>query len=166
MTIEQKKEALYKAMNTAWDGAFEGWEDFGESEQDPNVGIMGVRTNDEGFAFFLAGCRDTYGGWIWVEYDPTKDIVGIFIKNRPIQAKFKEDIKALFEKYSPFGMKVSYESVTTPVISRKEKVEPKDFVNFFRDFRTAYDEYYPLFYMVSVSAIKWYDGFYIAGADC
>ena len=166
MTTEQKKEALYKAINTAWDGAFEGWGDFEKSEKDPNVGIMGVRTNDEGFAFFLAGCRDTYGGWIWVEYDPTKDIVGIFIKDRPIQAKFKEDLKALFEKYSPFGMKVSYERKTTPVISRKEKVEPKDFVKFFRDFRTAYDEYYPLFYMVSVSAIKWYDGFYIAGADC
>ena len=45
MTIEQKKEALYKAMNIAWDGAFEGWEDFEESEKDSNVGIMGVRTN-------------------------------------------------------------------------------------------------------------------------
>ena len=166
MTVEQKKEALYKAMNTAWDGAFEGWEDFEESEKDPNVGIMGVRTNDEGFAFYLAGCRDTYGGWIWVEYDPTKDIVGIFIKDRPIQTKFKEDLKVLFEKYSPFGMNVSYERQTTPVISRKEKVEPKDFVKFFREFRKAYNENYPLFYMFTVSAKEWYDGFAIEGADC
>ena len=165
MTIEQKKEALYKAINTAWDGAFECLEDFEESEKDPNVCIVGMRPNDENFAFYLAGCEceDIYSGQIWVEYDPTKDIVGIFVKNRPILAKFKEDLKALFEKHSPFGMKVSYERKTTPIISRKEKVEPKDFVKFFREFRKAYNENYPLFYMFTVSAKEWYDGFCIEG---
>ena len=163
MTIEQKKEALYKALNAAWDGAFEGWEDFEESGK---ISILGVRTNDEGFTFYLAGCRDSYGGWIWIEYEAEKDIVGVYIKDRPIQAKFKDDLKSLFEKHSPFGMKVSYERKTTPVISRKEKVEPKDFVKFFREFRKAYNENYPLFYMFTVSAKEWYDGFSIEGADC
>ena len=63
-------------------------------------------------------------------------------------------------------MKVSYEGKTTPVISRKEKVEPKDFLQFFREFKKAYDEYYPLFYMFTVSAQQWYDGFYIDFCDC
>ena len=67
---------------------------------------------------------------------------------------------------STLRMKVSYERKTTPVISRKEKVEPKDFVKFFREFRKAYNENYPLFYMFTVSAKEWYDGFSIEGADC
>ncbi len=166
MTIKEKKDALYNAANKAWDGAFEGWEELEESEDDPKVFILGEKSNENGFAFFLAGCRDIYGGWIWVEYEPEKDLVGIYIKDRPIQAKFKEDLKVLFEKHSPFGMKVSYEKQSTPVLWRKEKVEPKDFVGFFREFRKAYNAYYPLFYMFSVSAKEWYDGFCIEGSDC
>lgn len=165
MTIEEKKEALCNAINTAWDDAFFDWE-LVESKEDPKILILGEKTPQNGCLFFLAGCRDTYGGWIWIEYAPEKDLVGIYIKNRPIQEKFKEDLKKLFEKYSPFNMTVSYERENIPVIFRKEKVEPKDFLNYFREFRNAYDEYYPLFYMVSVSAKKWYDGFYIGFADC
>lgn len=165
MTIEQKKEALCKAIEIAWDDAFGGWDDLYMANH-PNVPVMGNETRDDGFAFFLAGCRDVYGGWIWVDYEPEKDIVGIYIKNRPTLPKFKEDLKALFEKHSPFGMKVSFEGETTPVIFRKEKVEPKDLLEFFREFRKAYDENYPLFYMFTVSAKAWYDGFAIEGADC
>ena len=165
MTNEQKKKALCKAISAAWADAFGGWDDLYMADH-PNTPKLGVETNEEGFAFFLAGCRDVYGGWIWVEYDPGKDIVGIYIKNRPIQAKFKDDLKTLFEKYSPFDMKVSYERKTTPVISRKEKVEPKAFLKFFREFRKAYNENYPLFYMFTVCAKEWYDGFAIEGADC
>ena len=47
-----------------------------------------------------------------------------------------------------------------------EKLEPKDFLQFFKDFRKAYDEFCPLFYMFTVSAKAWYDGFAIEGADC
>ena len=165
MTSEQKMDALYRVVNSAWDDAFDGW-DWDEIEEKPGVFIIGEPTNENGFTFFLAGCRDTYGGWIWVEYEPEKDIVGIYIKDRPIQAKFKDDLKYLFEKHSPFNMKVSFERQTTPVVSRKEKVEPKDFLKFFKEFRKAYNEYYPLFYMVSVSAKGWYDGFCIEGSDC
>ena len=49
---------------------------------------------------------------------------------------------------------------------REDKIEPADLLKFFNDFRKAYDAYYPLFYMVSVSAKKWYDRFNIAGSDC
>ena len=63
-------------------------------------------------------------------------------------------------------MRVVYEDDATPIIMRDEKVEPADLLKFFNDFRKAYDEYYPLFYMVSVSAKKWYDGFNVAGSDC
>ena len=165
MTNDQKLDALYKAVNNAWDDAFDGWE-WDESENKPGVFVFGEPSNKNGFTFYLAGCEDTYGGWIWIEYDPAKDIVGIFIKDRPIQVKFKDDLKALFEKYSPFNMQVSFERRTTPVIWRKEKVEPKDFLKYFREFRKAYNENYPLFYMFTVSAKEWYDGFAIEGADC
>lgn len=165
MTIKEKNEALCNAVNSAWDDAFFEWEPL-ESEDDPNVFIMGEKNPGKGCLFFLAGCRDTYGGWIWIEYEPEKDLVGIYIKDRPIQPKFKKDLKTLFEKHSPFNMNVSYEGKTTPIISRKEKVEPKDFLQFFREFKKAYDEYYPLFYMFTVSAQQWYDGFYIDFCDC
>ena len=161
MTIEEKNEALCNAVNSAWNDAFFDWEAL-ETEEDPNVFIIGVKYSGKGLSFYLAGCKDSYGGRIWIEYEPEKDLVGIYIKDRPIQPKFKEDLKKLFEKHSPFNMKVSYEGESTPIISRKEKVEPKDFITFFGEFKKAYDEYYPLFYMFSVSAIKWYDGFYIA----
>ena len=165
MTIEEKKEALYEAVNSAWDGAFDGWE-WEESEDNPNAFVLGEKTGGNGFAFFLMGCEDIFGGLIWVEYEPEKDMVGIYVKYTSIQAKFKEDLEALFEKYSPFNMTVSYKSDLTPVISRKEKVEPKDFTKFFKEFKKAYDEYYPLFYMFTVSAKEWYDGFCIEGSDC
>ena len=165
MTIEEKNEALVNAVNKTWDNAFYDWE-MEQDKDNPNLYLLGDRTNENGYLFFLAGCRDTYGGWVWIEYEPNEDTVGIYIKDRPIQSKFKEDITHIFEKYSPFGMKVRYEGESTPVIFRKEKVLPEDFEKFFREFRNAYDEYYPLFYMVSVSAKKWYDGFYIAFADC
>ena len=89
-----------------------------------------------------------------------------YVENHKGSEAICEYIVNLFEKYSPFNMKISFEGESTPIISRIDKVEPQDFVKFFRDFRAAYDEYYPLFYMVTVSAVKWYDGFYIAGADC
>lgn len=63
-------------------------------------------------------------------------------------------------------MKVSYERNTTPIISRKEKVETKDLLQFFKEFKTAYKENYPLFYMFTVSAKAWYDGFNIFGSGC
>ena len=78
----------------------------------------------------------------------------------------KDDLKTLFEKYAPFNMQVKYERTSTPVLWRVEKLEPKDFLQFFKDFRKASDECYPLFYMFTVSAKEWYDGFYIEGADC
>lgn len=166
MTVEEKNEALYNAVNSAWNDSFDGWEELDKLEDNTNVFILGEKYPENGFIFYLAGCRDLYGGWIWVEYEPEKDLVGVYIKDRPIQPKFKEDLKSLFEKHSPFNMKMSYEGKSTPVISRIEKVEPKDFVNFFGEFKKAYDEYYPLFYMFTVSAIKWYDGFDIVGCDC
>ena len=163
--IEKKKEDLYDAVNKAWDNVFDGWE-WIESESNPNMFILGENDPENGFAFFLAGCEDSYGGIIWIEYEPEKDMVGVYIRERSIQAKFTEDLKNLFEKYSPFDMKVSFKWKTVPIISRKEKVEPKDLLNFFKDFRKAYNEYYPLFYMFSVSAKEWYDGFSILGSDC
>jgi hypothetical protein len=63
-------------------------------------------------------------------------------------------------------MAVTYNEQFTPVISRKENVLPTDFFRFFKEFRKAYDEYYPLFYMFAVAAENWYDGFYIEGSDC
>lgn len=165
MTIEEKFDALYNAANKAWKGAFEGWEWYEDSVASKKY-VLGEKNQGNGFAFFLAGCRDSYGGLFWVEYDAQKDTVGIFVKERPIQEKFKEDLKSLFEKYAPFQMQVKYERTSTPVLWRVEKVEPENFLQFFKDFRKAYDEFYPLFYMFTVSAKAWYDGFSIASSDC
>ena len=162
MTVEQKLEALYNAVNKAWKNAFDGWEWF----ETKNKYILGENTLSNGFAFFLAGCRDTYGGWIWIEYTPKKDLVEIYIKDRPIKPHLQEDLKNLFEKYSPFNMTVTYNGQSAPIISRKETVLPENFLTFFKEFRNAYDEHYPLFYMFSVSAKKWYDGFCIDSSDC
>lgn len=158
MTIEQKLDALYDAVNNAWDYAFDGWE-WDESEDSPNRFVLGEKTNENGFTFFLAATEDSYGGWIWIEYEPETDIVEVFIKDKPIQEKFKEDLKNLFEKYSPFNMKVSYERNTTPILSRMAVVEPEEFFEFFNEFKKAYKDNYPLFYMFTVSAKEFYDGF-------
>ena len=168
-TSELKLEALRKAVSSAWGNAFDGWE-WDESEDKPGLFVLGDPTQDHGYTFFLAGFEDGYGGWvysgwIWIEYEPKKDIVGVYIKNGPIQAKFKDDLKAVFEKHAPFGMQLSFERQTTPIISRKEKVESKDLLQFFKDFRKAYNEYYPVFYMVTVSTKQWYDGFHITNPN-
>lgn len=171
MTIEEKKKALIDAINTAWEdgveqlylpwnATFPDWK-LNESEEDPNVFILGRNILKNGVMFYLAGCHDTYSGWFWIEYEPEKDIVGIYTKDRPIKEKFKEDLKTLFEKHAPFNMSVTYTEDSRPVIFRKEKVMPEDFLEFFGAFKKAYDEYYPLFYMFTVSAEEWYDGFYI-----
>lgn len=165
MTVEQKKEALINAVGITLDEGFMEW-GLEASQDNSEVFIMGEKNPQNGFMFFMAGCRDTYGGWFWIEYEPKTDFVAIYIKDRPIQEKFKYDLKNLFEKHSPFNMTITYDENSAPIIFRKEKVLPEDFESFFRGFREAYDEYYPLFYMVSVSAKAWYDGFYIAGSDC
>ena len=165
MTDDQKLNALYNAANKAWGDVFDGW-DWDESEKNPNRFILGEKTTENGFAFFLAGSEDAYGGLFWIEYEPEKDLVEIYVKEEPIQPKFKEDLKTLFEKYAPFNMSVSFERGTTPVLSRKETVETKDLLNFFKEFKKAYNEYYPLFYMFTVSAKEWNDGFGIYSCDC
>lgn len=165
MTVEQKLEALYNAVNKAWDDAFDGWE-WDEPDGKNKPYILGERHPENGFAFFVAVNDNYCGGYIWIEYDPKKDIVGIFIKDSPIHAKFTEDLKNLFEKYAPFDMTVSYERKTTPILSRKAMVEPKDFLKFFKDFRTAYKENYPLFYMFTVSAKDLYEGSCVVSGDC
>lgn len=108
---------------------------------------------------YLAGCHDVGGGEIYIDYNPDEDIVGINIKDRPIQEKFKEDLMMLIDKHSPFGMQLSFDDELAPILTRRERVEPRDFAKFFEDFRKAYEENYPLFYMISVSAKEWYDGF-------
>ena len=73
MTNEQKLDALYQAVNRAWDDAFDGWE--WEASDKSGVFILGEPSNENGFTFFLSGCEDVYGGWIWIEYEPEKDAV-------------------------------------------------------------------------------------------
>lgn len=163
MTTEKKLETLWNAANKAWDDAFGGWE---WDELTPKHFLMGENEEENGFAFFLGVSDNADSGMLWIEYEPEADRVKVVIKNRPIHAKYKEDLKALFEKYAPFDMKVSYVKSTTPVLSRTEKVKPKEMLRFFKAFRKAYQEHYPLFYMFTVSAKEWNDGFYITSSDC
>ena len=163
---EQKLDALRQAVDAVWDGDISGWE-LEEDWDKPGLYAIGEKNNENGDLMLFLGSNDkTHSGWIWIEYEPEKDLVGIYIKDRPIQAKFKEDIKALFEKHAPFGMKLSFERETTPLISKKETVEVEDLPKFFEEFRKAYNEYYPLFYMFTVSAQEWNEGFFVLSSYC
>lgn len=126
MTVEQKLETLYTAVNKAWGDAFDGWE-WEEPESKSKPYVLGEKHPEYGFAFFLGGCEDFWGGLIWVEYEPEKDIVGIYIKERPIKDYLIEDLKNLFEKHAPFNMKVSYQRKTTPYYPEKKKLNLKTF---------------------------------------
>lgn len=169
MTINEKKEALRDALSEVWENSVFNyeWIKWEASEESANAFVLSGKVSErERYTFYLAGCEDAWGGMIYVDYAPEEDLVGIYIKDRPIQAKFKDDLLNLFKKHSPFNMKLSFDDEMTPLLSRKEKVAPKDFQNFLGEFRKAYDEYYPLFYMISVSAVKWYDGFQIRSTHC
>ena len=165
MMVEQKLETLYNAVNKAWENAFVGWQ-WEEPETKYEPYILGERHPEYGYAFFVAANEDYRGGYIWIEYEPEEDIVGIYIKESPIKEYLVEDLKNLFEKYSPFNMKVSYQSKTTPVIFREEKVEPENFLEYFKEFKVAYKKYYPLFYMFTVSTNEMDDGICITSGDC
>ena len=161
MTIEEKKQALHSAIDKAWGRTpFYGakWH-----ESKPNLFVLGEKTFKTGCLLLTAMMIDIEctinSGIIWFEYEPEKDLVGIYIKEGSIQQKFKEDFKALFEKYAPFNMKMTYERKTTPIISRVEKVEPKGFVQYLKEFKKAYRENYPLFYMFTVGRKDWYESF-------
>jgi len=158
MTVEQKKEALLKALGEVWDRMFYDWK-WEESKDNSKVFELSGKDGPYDFVPYLAGCRDAWSSRVCIEYRPEEDIVGLYIKERPIKAEFKDELLRLFDKYSPFGMKLSFDNKLAPIMSREEKVEVKDFPAFLGEFRKAYDEYYPVFYMVTVCAIEWYDGF-------
>ena len=68
MIVEEKFDALYNAANKAWGGAFEGWEwEWYEDNVESKKYVLGEKDKSNGFAFFLAGCRDIYGGLFWLE---------------------------------------------------------------------------------------------------
>ena len=165
MTAGDKLINFYSKVNKAWDAAFDGWE-WLEDKKNHGTFILGEKSLKYGYAFHLAGCEDCYGSWIWLEYEPEKDLVGLYIKDRPVLPKFKGDLQNLFEKYAPFDMELSFEKDGAPVLSRKEQVRPEELLRYFEEFKLAYSENYPLFYMLTVSAQKWYDGFNIWGSDC
>lgn len=158
MTTEHKKEALLKALGETWAKMLSDWK-WKTSTGNPNSFVLDGNEGPYVFTPYLAGCCDAWDSELCVEYTPEEDIVGIYLKYRPIKAKFKDDLAEIFEKHSPFQMSLSFDDNLTPVISRRAKVAPKDFKTFLGEFRKVYDENYPLFYMVTVSAIEWYDGF-------
>ena len=165
MTIEQKKEALRNAAAEGLSSIYELYR-WKKVEDNEGVFVLSGECGSEVRKAYLAGCRDAWGGEIYIDYNPEEDLVGIYIKERPIHAKFKDDILSIFMKHSPFDMNLSFDEEMTPILSRKSKVEPKDFLEYLKEFRRAYDEYYPLFYMISVCAVKWYDGFHIGATYC
>ena len=93
-------------------------------------------------------------------------MLSIYLKDRPIQEKFKDDLVLLFEKHKPVDFKLTFDADMTPILSRKEMIKQEDFESFLNDFSDMYEEYYPLFYMVTVSAKGWYDSFSIMHSYC
>lgn len=158
MTNENKKRALLKALGETWDKMLSGWK-WKPSRENPNLFVLDGNEGPYIFTPYLAGCIDAWDSELKIEYTPEDDLIGICLKYRPIKAKFKEDLASIFEKYSPFQMALTFDDKLTPIISRKAKVSPDDFQTFLDEFRRVYDENYPLFYMMTVSAIEWYDGF-------
>ena len=164
MTNEEKKEVLRKAISEIWSRMFGDfkWE---ASKENPDSFTWEKKIGPYEYTYYLAGCRDLWGNTIDLEYNPEEDIVGIYVKDRPIQEKFKDDIESLWRKYSPFDMELSFDDELAPTLSRKEKVEPNEFAEFLNGFRKAYDEYNFLFYMITICATEWYDGFYITASE-
>ena len=165
MTIEQKKEALRNAASKGLSSVYDlyEWKKVKDSE---SLFVLSGDCGSEARKVYLAGCKEAWGGEIYIDYNPEEDLVGIYIKDRPVQEKFKEDLLMLVEKHSPFKMQLSFDEELAPVLSRKEKVEPQNFAEFFEEFRKDYEENFPLYYMISVSAKKWYDGFNIGCSYC
>ena len=165
MNSEQKKEALRNAASEELSSVYDlyKWKKVKGSE---NLFVLSGECGSEVRKAYLAGCEDAWGGEIYIDYNPTKDIVGIYIKDRPIQEKFKDDLIMLVEKHAPFKMQLSFDKDLSPLLSRTEKVEPQNFSEFFGEFRKEYDENFPLFYMISVSAKEWYDGFSVRETYC
>jgi len=162
MTNEEKLNALLDSTNIAWDYAFDGWDWF---EMSPNRFLLGENDEEKEFAFFVGVNEEVNNGLFWIEYEPETDQVEVYIKPNSVVDEFKDDFKALFEKYSPFNMKVSFDKDSTPLFSRKEKVKPENFDSFFTEFKNEYQKNYPLFYMFTVSEKQWNDRFYIDGMD-
>lgn len=165
MTNEKKLAALYNAANRTWNDAFDGW-DWVDINGKQKRYLLGENDPGNGFAFFLSANEDLYSGLIYIEYEPGTDVVKVVVKTRPILARFKEDIKNLFEKHSPFNMSVSFEKGTTPILTREEKVEPEGFLNFLKEFKKSFKEYYPLFYMFTIAEKEWYERFHVESTDC
>lgn len=164
MTIEQKKQALSNALAETWDRMFRSFE-WKASKEKPNSFTWKNKIGPYEYTFYLVGCTDLYGNTIDIEYNPEEDVITIYVKDRPIQARFKDDIVAIFEKYSPFNMELSFDDDLVPTLSRKEKVYPSDFSTFLGEFCKAYEEFNFLFYMITICATEWYDGFEIRASE-
>lgn len=164
MTINEKKEALCKAVAETWGRMFADF-DWEKVKEKPNTFSWGKSIGPYNYTYYLAGCRDLWGSTIDLEYNPEEDIIGIYVKDRPIQEKFKGDIENLWRKYSPFDMELSFDDELAPTLSKKEKVAPNEFTEFLDGFSKAYDEYNFLFYMITICATEWYDGFHIAASE-
>ena len=134
MTIEQKKEALRNAASKELSSVYDlyKWKKVTGSE---NLFVLSGECGSEVRKAYLAGCEDAWGGEIFIDYNPEEDIVGIYIKDRPIQEKFKDDLMVLVEKYAPFKMQLSFDKDLSPLLSRTEKVEPQNFSRFFEEFK-------------------------------
>lgn len=158
MTIEQKKEALLNALGESWDKMFCNFK-WKASENNANLFELSGELGPYNPIPYLAGCIDANSSLICVEYNPKEDHIGIYLKYRPIESKFKNDLVNIFDKHSPFDMKLSFDETLTPTISKEEIVKPTEFAEFLNNFRKAYNEYFPVFYMVTVCETEWYDGF-------
>ena len=158
MTIEQKKEALLNALGESWDKMFRDFK-WKASENNANLFELSGELGPYNPIPYLAGCVDANSSKICVEYNPKEDRIGIYLKYRPIDSKFQGDLENIFNKYTPFDMKLSFEENLTPTISREERVEPTEFAAFLDNFRKAYNEYFAIFYMVTVCETELYDGF-------
>lgn len=163
MTNEEKLELLFDSTNRVWKNTFDGWE---WDEVNPNRFLLGENNEKNGFAFFVGVNGVINSGLFWIEYEPEIDQVEVFVKGSAVIDEFKDDFKNLFEKYSPFNMKVSFDENSVPLLSRKEIVKPEDFDTFFTEFKEVYQAYYPLFYMFTISEKQLNEGFYIEGMDC
>lgn len=160
-----KGALLHNAINIGWNGTgyFFGGAKRIEGTERITIGEDQSRCDNPGasgtYIYFLAGNRDYWGGWIWIEYDPLNDTVGIYIKDRQVLPQYRDDVKQLFDKHSPFNLKLEFDENNVPLMSRVEKVAIENLASFFADFKKAYDEHSALFYMVSIIAKDCYDGF-------
>ena len=88
--------------------------------------------------------------------------LGIIVCAKPsdiAEGYYPQDCGASIENILLEALELGYGTCWCGIYPREERVEPTEFAAFLDNFRKAYNEYFAIFYMVTVCETEWDDGF-------